>query len=537
MTAFSLMEKMNMNTLIFHQDNLQDGLVWPVKYFDAMQSQHKVVQGTHERGTQLKLASDYMRAVIAEAKKRNFKFFIEVTEIEYGDGLAELHPEILGAKGTICPTAPFWWDFLRAKYTELFEVLPDLDGVIVSPGTVESKISIAMGTCDCPNCSTTTHEEWYTNLIRSMYEPIQRAGKTLVVRDFAYNKADQNLVMKAVENVSPNIVAALKNTPHDFYLTFPNNPRIGHVGNRRQWIEFDVWGQFYGCGLFPCGVVEDMQRRLIYDRAHGAVGAFFRIDLEAMTDESVFNSFNLLNLISGALLSQNINQDLDNVYKAWLDRGLYDVLIPESLQPAAVPIPQAYRGRLKAFMQACYSIALKSYYVRGFLFGTNVYFVDSVDNAFWLMREHAELEDWEPGANQRIEPTEENIAAIIAEKDEALAEVEKLPGILQVESLPISDEFKAHTATMLSLYREFVLGLKLCAIGVFRARQASVTKQPEHAQQGLKAADDLQEYRTKMAKFLGNKFFPQEVHRAFGVYKLDSLVKSIRDICSPLAKA
>ena len=158
-----------------------------------------------------------------------------------------------------------------------------------------------------------------------------------------------------------------------------------------------------------------------------------------------------------------------------------------------------------------------------FLFGTDVRFVDSVDNAFWLMREHAELEDWEPGANQRIEPTEENIAAIIAEKDEALAEVEKLPGILQVESLPISDEF--------------VLGLKLCAIGVFRARQASVTKQPEHAQQGLKAADDLQEYRTKMAKFLGNKFFPQEVHRAFGVYKLDSLVKSIRDICSPLAKA
>src|ERR1035441_95612 len=117
-----------------------------------------------------------------------------------------------------------------------------------------------------------------------MYEPIQRAGKTLVVRDFAYNKADQNLVMDAVESVSPNIVAALKNTPHDYYLTFPNNPRIGHVGNRRQWIEFDVWGQFYGCGLFPCSVVEDFQRRLTYDREHGAVGAFFRTDLEGMTD-------------------------------------------------------------------------------------------------------------------------------------------------------------------------------------------------------------------------------------------------------------
>ena len=33
MTAFSLMEKMNMNMLIFHQDNIQDAIVWPDKYF------------------------------------------------------------------------------------------------------------------------------------------------------------------------------------------------------------------------------------------------------------------------------------------------------------------------------------------------------------------------------------------------------------------------------------------------------------------------------------------------------------------------
>jgi hypothetical protein len=373
-------------------------------------------------------------------------------------------------------------------------------------------------------------------LIRSVYEPIEKAGKTLVVRDFSYTKANQNVMMNAVGSVSPKIVAALKTTPHDFYLTFPDNPRIGHEGNNPQWIEFDTWGQFYGCGLFPCGVAEDMQRRLSYDHAHGAIGAWFRTDLESMTDESVFNSFNLLNLISGALLSQNINQNLDNVYKAWLETGLLDVLIPESLEPTAVPIPQRYLQRFKDFMQACYSISVKTYYVRGFLFYQNGRFFNSVDNALFLMKVHAGLEDWEPGANSRIDPTDENIAAIIEEKDQALAEVRKLSGILQPESLPISDEFRSNLVTMLSLYEQYVIGFKLCATGIFRAKQADLTKQPDHARLALKAADDLQDYRSRIPTLLGDKFYPQDVHRAFDIYTLDKLIKSIRNMCSPLAK-
>ena len=531
-TAFSLMEKLNLNLLIFHQDKLQDAVVWPDKYFPMdVRTYQRTIQGVHERAVFLPTARDYLKNVAAEAKKRNIKFFFEVTEIEYGEGLAEIHPEILGENGTVCPTSPFWWEFLRTKYDELFDIIPGLDGVIVSPGTFESKLSIAMGTCDCPSCANTTPMEWYTKLISSMYEPIQSHGKTLVVRDFSYSKANQNLVMDAVQSVSPNIVAALKTTPHDFYMTFPNNPRIGHVDGNRQWIEFDCWGQFYGCGLFPCGIAEDMQRKLIYDRAHGATGAWFRTDLESMTGESDFNSFNLLNLVAGALLSQSTMQNIDDIYHAWLQTGLFDALVPESLESAPVPIPPAYLTRLRNFMKASYAVALKTYYVRGFMFYVNGRFFDNVDNALFYMKVHAGLEDWEPGANNRIEPTEENIAAIIAEKDEALAEVQRLPGILQAGSLPIPAEFKAHIETILSLYREYVRGSRLCAIGIFRAKQATLTHQSTHAQLALKAADDLHQYRTEIANLLDNTYFPQNVHRAFDLNCLDRLVQNIRDIC------
>ena len=62
-----------------------------------------------------------------------------------------------------------------------------------------------MGICDCPSCSTTDPTEWYTKLISSIYEPIQSAGKTLVVRDFSYSKANQNMMMNAVQSVSPRL--------------------------------------------------------------------------------------------------------------------------------------------------------------------------------------------------------------------------------------------------------------------------------------------------------------------------------------------
>jgi hypothetical protein len=141
------------------------------------------------------------------------------------------------------------------------------------------------------------------------------------------------------------------------------------------------------------------------------------------------------------------------------------------------------------------------------------------------------------GEEVRIEPTEKNIAAIIAEKDAALAEVQKLPEILQVDSLPIPPQLKAHLKTILSLYTENVRGFRLCAIGCFRAKQASITAQSNHVQLAMKAAEDIQRYRERIAGLLDDRCFPVSVHRAFRLDYLDSLVQNIHDICAPLTSA
>ena len=160
-----------------------DTIVWPDKYFPVdVRNGQRTIQGVHARAGFVITAREYLRKVASEAKKRHITFFFEVCEIWYPDGLTELYPEILGAKGTVCPTSPFWWEFLGAKYTELFDIIPDLDGVIVSPGTFESKLSISMHTCFCESCSSTTPLDWYTKLISSMYAPIESRGKQQPLR-------------------------------------------------------------------------------------------------------------------------------------------------------------------------------------------------------------------------------------------------------------------------------------------------------------------------------------------------------------------
>jgi hypothetical protein len=65
-TAFSLMEKLNLNMLIFHQDNLQDAVVWPDKYFPMdVRTYQRTIQGVHERAVFLPTARDYLRNVPA----------------------------------------------------------------------------------------------------------------------------------------------------------------------------------------------------------------------------------------------------------------------------------------------------------------------------------------------------------------------------------------------------------------------------------------------------------------------------------------
>jgi hypothetical protein len=522
--ALDLMPRIGLNALIFHQNDLIDQLVYPAACFsvETLWKRWPVRMHTIDNNRH------YLRRVIEEAKRRNIGFYLEVKEIYYPEGLLDLHPELRKPDGAVCASSPFWWTFLENKVRELLEVVPDIAGIIVSPASRESKVSISTNTCSCNACRTARPLDWYHRLLDAMYRPLAEKGKTLAVRDFSYTAEHQNLAIDAASLCSKEIVISLKNTPHDFYPTFPDNPRIGHTHGHPQWVEFDTWGQFFGIGFFPCSVVEDMQRRIDHCRRNGVTGVSFRTDWEVMTEASSFNSFNLLNVVAGGLLSNRSGVDPEEIYRAWAGYGLLSPLSPESCMETPVPLssPEAVQ-RLQDFMKASWSVMEKSVYVRGHVFHEDLMFPLSLKLAFDMMTRIHGRDDWDPGASGRVEPTEENLRVIFSEKEAALREVRALPGILAPRTLGLPGRLVEEIKTMLGLYQVHVEGFGHCARACFLVGKALSSRHPGDFDRAVDSIRGLALFRDALVRRLEGTSYPHYVYWLLDTDRLQSLIRDL----------
>ncbi len=186
-----------------------------------------------------------MNHLIRKAKASGVSVYFENKELWFKDFILTYKKDLFH-DGVLCPSDPFWYEeFLPQKYRELFIALPDLAGIVVSIGTGEARLSISNTYgCTCDRCKNLDPVAWYKQMILGIYKPFHEAGKRLIIRDFIYTKAEQERFRKAFITLPDDIWLSLKNTPHDFYPTFPNNPLMGNVGNHPQITEYDVQGQF-----------------------------------------------------------------------------------------------------------------------------------------------------------------------------------------------------------------------------------------------------------------------------------------------------
>jgi hypothetical protein len=166
--ALDFMTPTGLNALIFHRNDLIDQLVFPEDYFsvDLMWKRWPVRMHTIQNNRH------YIAKVVRAAKERGIAFYTEVKEIWYPEELLEIFPALRKADGTLCPNDPLWWEFLEKKMRELLAVMPDIAGVIVSPGTRESKISISTNKCECERCKSTDAKTWYYKLLDALYRPL-----------------------------------------------------------------------------------------------------------------------------------------------------------------------------------------------------------------------------------------------------------------------------------------------------------------------------------------------------------------------------
>lgn len=422
--AIQFAEKYHMTGIIFHCNDLVDRMVFPEKYF----SKDELLSYNPVRNSITKSYRYYLTSVLDKCEKAGLEFYAEVKEVYFTYDLLTKYPELRKENGQLCATDPFWWQYLEDKYDEFFSLFPRVSGISVSPGTRESMVSLAANRCTCERCRNYDADMWYHNLIKAMDKSATKAGKRLIVRDFSYTKKHQFAMVDAARSVSDKIFMSMKMVPHDYYPVFPDNPAIGNTSPLGQWVEYDAWGQFFALGVFPCSVSEDMQGRMqrYYDK--GVTGITLRTDWENMAQSSTFCSFNMLNLVAGAMLSYDLDTPMEEIYKSWAqDYGLVSPLFQDSFPQVPYRIEnEKALELLQRIMTNGWKAIERALHVRGHVFNRNSQIFDRYDLPYNIMTVFHSRDQWEPDASKRVAPTEENIPIILSEKDEAMEYAHKL---------------------------------------------------------------------------------------------------------------
>ena len=460
------MVRNDMNALVLHEPGIVDKIIFPAKFlggtskgdslFDIYQQiDHAIYYHALRENLNL-YRRDYLKQLIHEAAQAGISVYLEDKELWFKDFILKRNPEVM-KNGVFCPSQPLWWEeFLPAKYQELFIGLPQLAGVVTSFGTGESRLAISNTfACDCDKCKALNPTEWHRNMVSGMYKPFREAGKKLVIRDFIYQKEEQDQFAKALEQLPQEIVLSLKNTPHDFYPTFPDNPLIGKVGSREQWIEYDVHGQYFAWGLTPCIMTDDLRHRLRYGIENGVRGYIMRTDWEGVQDLSCFDTPNLINLYGATILGKNPESTVRDIYARWLTE---ERLTQDSI--SASKLKECIHWCVEMFEQT-WPVVRSIAYVNGTVFTDNSAFHVNLLQPTWIAETHHSLKNWYADAEDALSLGGENVRRILEEKDEALNVATKLYDRVKTHNPGFTDEAYADLVKRFEFLRTYAEGFRL----------------------------------------------------------------------------
>ena len=458
--TMDFMKSVDMNTLILHRNDFIDLIIYPGKYFgyegedrDTIFEVYshifrKLYQYTPTRRSGPYQRRAFLKRVLEQAKRRGIEVYIENKELYFPDILLEFYPQLVH-QGHICATDPFWLEFLQVKYRDFFREFPEIAGIITAPATGESRVSLNSNRCRCQRCRSTRKEDWFDQVLRAMYAPIHEAGKTLVVRDFVFDPQAHGEIAGVMERLPEDVVISLKNTPHDYYPTFPDNGRIGRVGNHRQWIEYDAMGQYFGWGIAMADLTADYRRRMRYAREKGAGGVVIRTDWESLDGHTAFGTPNRINLYAGAMLARDPDVPDQDIYLRFLqsEGWLEDGLTPKETERAV----RWFAG----LMGGTWEVTSRMLYVQGCVFSDSSLMPVSFAHAFWLAEEKNSLKAWDPAKADALAPDREHLEAALAEKQEALERIAALCALSQEPPWGIRPENARGLARRFDIHREF----------------------------------------------------------------------------------
>ena len=149
-----------------------------------------------------------------------------------------------GPEGTIDLDNPKFWDWFKADYRSMLDRVPQVDGIVLTFIETGARAERQHST------KLKTNQEKLAAVVDAVADVVCGERKlNLYARTFSYTHEEYNNVIGAVKLFKrPEVRLMMKETPHDFFLTHPNDKYAGTI-DRPTLIEFDAAGEFNGQGI------------------------------------------------------------------------------------------------------------------------------------------------------------------------------------------------------------------------------------------------------------------------------------------------
>jgi len=149
-----------------------------------------------------------------------------------------------GPNNTINLDDPSFWLWFKQDYRDMINLVPEMDGLVLTfietGARAENQYSEKLK----------TGAEKLAAVVDAVAEVVcDELGKKLYIRTFAYTDAEYQNTIGCIGHIkSDKIILMMKETPHDFFLTHPNDMYAGSI-NRPTIMEFDTGNEFNGQGV------------------------------------------------------------------------------------------------------------------------------------------------------------------------------------------------------------------------------------------------------------------------------------------------
>ncbi|MFC4015712.1 hypothetical protein ACFOY2_51470 [Nonomuraea purpurea] len=219
-----------------------------------------------------------------------------------------------GPDGTIDLDDPAFWEWFRQDYRQMLDLVPDVDSVVLTFIETGARVERQH------SAKLTTAEQKLAYLVDQVAEVIvNERGLGLYLRTFGYYPEEMERTIGAIELVrNPDVKVMAKATPHDFFLTHPNDSTISRI-NRPVLVEYDAAGEYNGQGKIANAWPEEHVDRLrAYQRLPNVIGYVARTDRYA--DSSIVGTPTEINLYALARASEDPKVSVETIYREFAER-------------------------------------------------------------------------------------------------------------------------------------------------------------------------------------------------------------------------